>query len=118
ESSEKYALGHFFDGRASLDVGTHTHVPTADHQIFPNGTAFLADAGMTGDYDSVIGMEKEEPLRRFTRKISSSRFEPASGAVTLCAIAVETDDRTGLATRVAPVRIGGRLSQARPDFWE
>jgi hypothetical protein len=116
-SSEKYAIGHFADGRASLVVGTHTHVPTADHQIFPHGTAFLADAGMTGDYDSVIGMEKDEPLRRFTRKISSNRFEPASGAATLCAIAVETDDRTGLATRIAPVRIGGRLSQAQPDFW-
>jgi hypothetical protein len=117
-SSEKYALGHFVDGRASLVVGTHTHVPTADHQILPHGTAFLADAGMTGDYDSVIGMDKDEPLRRFIRKIGSSRFEPASGAATLCALAVETDDRTGLAARIAPVRLGGRLSQARPDFWE
>src|SRR5262249_40427419 len=101
----------------SLVVGTHTHVPTADHQIFPHGTAFVADAGMTGDYDSVIGMEKDEPLRRFTRKISSSRFEPATGAATLCAIAVETDDKTGLAMRIAPVRLGGRLSSAQPDFW-
>ena len=117
-SSEKYALGHFVDGRASLVVGTHTHVPTADHQIFPHGTAFVADVGMTGDYDSIIGMDKEEPLRRFTRKISMSRFEPASGAATLCALAVEIDERTGLATRLAPVRLGGRLSEARPGFWE
>ena len=117
-TSEKYALGHFADGRASVVVGTHTHVPTADHQIFPHGTAFVADAGMTGDYDSVIGMDKEEPLRRFTRKIGATRFEPANGAATLCGLAVEIDERTGLAARIAPVRLGGRLSEARPEFWE
>ena len=116
-TSEKYAMGHFCDGRASLVVGTHTHVPTADAQILPGGTAYLTDAGMTGDYDSVIGMDKGEPLQRFTRRISTSRFEPANGQATLCGVAVETDDRTGLATRIAPVRLGGRLAEAVPAFW-
>ena len=117
-TSEKLAMGHHLDGRASLVVGTHTHVPTADHQILPGGTAFMSDAGMTGDYDSVIGVQKEEPLRRFLTKVPSGRFEPASGPATLCGLAVEIDDRTGLAVRVEPVRIGGRLSQAVPTFWD
>jgi 2',3'-cyclic-nucleotide 2'-phosphodiesterase len=117
-TSEKQAMGFFCDGRASLVVGTHTHVPTADHQILPQGTAFISDVGMTGDYNSVIGMEKEEPLSRFLRKISGARFEPALGEATLCALAVETDDRTALAKRVAPVRLAGRLEEARPKFWE
>jgi 2',3'-cyclic-nucleotide 2'-phosphodiesterase len=117
-TSEKQAMGHFCDGRASLVVGTHTHVPTADHQILPRGTAFISDVGMTGDYDSVIGMDKDEPLMRFLRKISLARFEPAMGEATLCALAVETDDASGLARRVAAVRLGGRLQEARPQFWE
>jgi metallophosphoesterase (TIGR00282 family) len=116
-SSEKQAFAHFVDGRVSLVAGTHTHVPAADHQILPNGTAFVTDVGMTGDYNSVIGMEKEEPVRRFTTKLPATRFEPASGAATLCGIAVELDAK-GLAAKIAPVRIGGRLSQARPEFWE
>ncbi len=116
-TSEKMALAHHVDGRASLVVGTHTHVPTADHQILPGGTAYLSDAGMTGDYDSVIGVAKEEPIRRFLTKLPSGRYEPAAGPATLCGVAVETDDATGLAVRIAPVRLGGRLSQARPDFW-
>jgi len=116
-TSEKQAFAHFVDGRVSLVVGTHTHVPTADHQILPQGTAFMTDAGMTGDYDSVIGMEKEEPVRRFTKKTPGSRLEPAGGPATLCGIAVETDAK-GLAVKVAPVRIGGRLLQARADFWD
>jgi 2',3'-cyclic-nucleotide 2'-phosphodiesterase len=117
-TSEKQAMGHFCDGRASLVVGTHTHVPTADHQILPRGTAFISDVGMTGDYDSVIGMNKEEPLSRFLTKISGARFEPAMGEATLCALAVETDDASGLAQRIAAVRLGGRLEEARPQFWE
>lgn len=117
-TSEKQAMGHFADGRASLVVGTHTHAPTADHQILPGGTAFMSDAGMTGDYDSVIGMVKDEPLSRFLRRIPSSKFEAATGAPTLCGIAVETDDATGLARRVAAVRLGARLEEARPVFWE
>ncbi|HVV92813.1 MAG TPA: TIGR00282 family metallophosphoesterase [Hyphomicrobiales bacterium] len=117
-TSEKMAFAHLVDGRASLVVGTHTHVPTADHQVLPGGTAYLTDAGMCGDYNSVIGMEKDEPLRRFTRKLASGRFEPAEGEATLCAVAVETDDGTGLARWVAPVRLGGRLEQAVPAAWE
>jgi metallophosphoesterase (TIGR00282 family) len=116
-TSEKQAMGHFCDGRASLVVGTHTHAPTADHQILTGGTAFISDVGMTGDYDSVIGMQKDEPLNRFLRKIPSTRFEPALGEATLCAVAVETDDATGLARRIGAVRLGGRLEQARPGFW-
>jgi metallophosphoesterase (TIGR00282 family) len=116
-TSEKQAMGHFADGRASLVVGTHTHAPTADHQILPGGTAYMTDVGMTGDYDSVIGMGKDEPLARFLRKIPSSKFEPATGPATLCAVAVETDDATGLARRIAAVRLGGRLEEARPAFW-
>src|SRR5215813_11115721 len=116
-TSEKQSMGHFLDGKASLVVGTHTHVPTADHQILSNGTAFISDVGMTGDYDSVIGMDKEEPMGRFVRRISTSKFEAALGPATLCALAVETSDATGLATRVGAVRLGGRLEEARPAFW-
>jgi 2',3'-cyclic-nucleotide 2'-phosphodiesterase len=115
-SSEKWAIGHFADGKASLIVGTHTHVPSADHRILPGGTGFITDMGMTGDYDSVIGMEKEEPLRRFTGAIPSGRFEPAQGPATLCGVAAEIgpDGRT---KALSPVRIGGLLSPAAPDFW-
>src|SRR6266566_2202441 len=116
-TSEKQGMGFFCDGRASLVVGTHTHVPTADHQVLPGGTAYMSDAGMTGDYDSVIGMQKEEPLHRFTTGIPSGRFEPAFGVATLSGVAVETDDATGLALRIAPVRAGGRLEPATPGFW-
>jgi len=116
-TSEKQGIGFFCDGRASLVVGTHTHVPTADHQILPGGTAYMTDAGMTGDYDSIIGMQRDEPLRRFTTGIPSGRFEPAAGVATLSGVAVETDDATGLAVKVAPVRIGGRLEPALPGFW-
>lgn len=116
-SSEKMAMAHFVDGRVSLIVGTHTHVPTADHQILSGGTASLGDAGMCGDYDSVIGMEKEEPLNRFLRKLPVERMKPASGPATVCGVAIETDDATGLARRIAPIRIGGKLSPATPDFW-
>lgn len=116
-TSEKQAMGFFVDGRASLVVGTHTHVPTADHRILPGKTAFVSDVGMTGDFNSVIGMGKDEPLNRFTRKIPTAKFEPANGPATLCGLAVETDDKTGLATKVGPVRLGGMLEEARPAFW-
>jgi 2',3'-cyclic-nucleotide 2'-phosphodiesterase len=116
-TSEKQAMGQFCDGRASLVVGTHTHVPTADLRVLPGGTAFMSDVGMTGDYDSVIGMVKDEPLQRFTRRITAARFEAASGPATLCAVAVETDPVTGLAARVGAVRLGGCLEQAVPAFW-
>jgi len=116
-TSEKWALGHFADGRASAVIGTHTHVPSADHRILAGGTGFVTDAGMTGDYDSVIGMEKDEPLRRFTRRIPSGRFEPALGPATLCGVAVETGPG-GLTKAISPVRIGGLLNAAEPDFWD
>ncbi|HEY2446350.1 MAG TPA: TIGR00282 family metallophosphoesterase [Rhizomicrobium sp.] len=107
-TSEKMAMGHFCDARASLVVGTHSHVPTADAQILPGGTAYQTDAGGCCDYDSVIGMDKFEPLQRFTRKLSSARYSPATGPATMCAVFVETN-AAGLATRVEPVRKGGRL---------
>lgn len=116
-TSEKQAMGHFLDGRVSLVVGTHTHVPTADHQILPGGTAYMSDAGMCGDYDSVLGMEKDEPISRFLRKIPSGRFTPASGEASVCGVAVEVDEGTGLALAVEPLRIGGRLSQVLPSSW-
>jgi len=108
-TSEKMAMGHFVDGRVSLCVGTHTHVPTADTMILPGGTAYQTDTGMCGDYDSVIGMDKAVPVARFTRKLPTERLSPASGEGTLCAVYVETDDATGLARRIEPVRAGGRL---------
>ena len=113
-TSEKMAFGHFVDGRASLVVGTHTHVPTADHMILIKGTAYQSDAGMCGDYDSVIGMEKSTPIARFTKKLPTERLSAAMGPGTLCGVFVETDDTTGLAKRIEPVRVGGRLSQSLP----
>jgi metallophosphoesterase (TIGR00282 family) len=114
-TSEKMAMGHFCDGRASLVVGTHQHVPTGDAQILPGGTAYQTDAGACADYDSVIGMDKAEPLQRFTRKMSSQRFAPATGPATLCGVFVQTGG-TGLATRIEPVRVGGRLKPSLPEL--
>jgi 2',3'-cyclic-nucleotide 2'-phosphodiesterase len=116
-TSEKQAMGHFCDGRASIVAGTHTHAPTADLRVLPGGTAFMSDVGMTGDYESVIGMAKDEPLQRFLRRISSARFEPATGPATLCGLAVETDPESGLARKAGAVRLGGCLEQATPAFW-
>ena len=109
-TSEKAAVGAWLDGRASLVVGAHTHVPTADARILPKGSAFQSDAGMCGDYDSVIGMAKAEPLRRFVTGMPGERFAPAEGPATLCGVVVETDDATGRAVSVAPFREGGLLS--------
>jgi metallophosphoesterase (TIGR00282 family) len=114
-TSEKMAMGHFCDGRASLVVGSHQHVPTADAQILPGGTALQCDAGACCDYDSVIGMDKNEPLQRFTRKISSQRYAPATGPATLCGVFMQTG-AAGLATRIEPVRVGGRLKQSLPQL--
>ncbi|MCT4610194.1 MAG: TIGR00282 family metallophosphoesterase [Pelagimonas sp.] len=113
-TSEKMGMGHFCDGRASLVVGTHTHVPTGDAQILPGGTAFLSDAGMCGDYNSVIGMEKAEPMRRFVTGMVKNRFTPATGEATLSGVFVETDDATGKAKQIKMIRQGGRLEQASP----
>jgi 2',3'-cyclic-nucleotide 2'-phosphodiesterase len=116
-SSEKMAMGHFCDGRASLVVGTHTHTPTADYHVLKGGTAYQTDAGMCGDYDSVIGMDKAEPLQRFLRKLPIERMRPAEGEATVCGLIVETDDITGLAKRVAPIRVGGILAQTEFESW-
>ena len=116
-TSEKEAMGHFVDGRATAVIGTHTHVPTADEQILHGGTAYISDAGMCGDFDSVLGMDKQEPLTRFLTKIPTGRFAPASGEATLCGVAIEVDDQTGLARAIAPLRLGGRLSQTEPSFF-
>ena len=113
-TSEKMAIGHYFDGKASLVVGTHTHVPTSDTQILPKGTAYQSDAGMCGDYDSVIGMDKSEPLRRFITGMPGGRFSPSEGEATLSGVFLETDNQTGRATSVSPVRVGGRLAPVLP----
>jgi hypothetical protein len=113
-TSEKMAIGHMADGRVSLVAGTHTHVPTADAQILPGGTAYITDIGMCGDYDSVIGLKKEAPLERFRKKLPGERWSPAEGPATLCAVYVETDDATGRARYVAPLRLGGRLAEHWP----
>ncbi|WP_018980310.1 TIGR00282 family metallophosphoesterase [Saccharibacter floricola] len=115
-TSEKMGFGHLFDGRVSLVVGTHTHIPTADHRILPNGTAYQTDAGMCGDYDSVIGMEKNNAVRRLLKKVPTERFQPAMGTASVCGLMVETDDKTGLAVKVCPFRQGGELSAYMPDF--
>jgi metallophosphoesterase (TIGR00282 family) len=112
-TSEKMAFAHSFDGKVSLVVGTHTHIPSADAQILPGGTAYQTDAGMCGDYDSVIGMEKGVAAARYWRRVPGERLSPAEAEATLCGVFVETTE-TGLAARVEPVRVGGRLSQAMP----
>ena len=114
-SSEKMAMGHFADGRVSAVFGSHSHVPTADHQIFPGGTAYQTDAGMCGDYDSVIGMQKQPAVMRFMTKMPGERPQVAEGEATLCGILLETDDTSGLALSVEPVRIGGRLAAHLPQ---
>jgi metallophosphoesterase (TIGR00282 family) len=113
-TSEKMAFAHSFDGQVSLVAGTHTHSPTADHQVLSGGTAYVSDVGMCGDYDSVIGMRKEGAAARFWRHIPGERLQPAEGEATICGVFVETDDATGLARRIAPLRQGGRLSQIWP----
>ncbi len=113
-SSEKQVVGHLVDGRASAVIGTHTHVPTADEHILPGGTAFITDVGMCGDYLSVIGMRKEEPLQRMQSMIPNGRFEPAMGQATICGVLIDVHDRTGLATDIQPLRIGGALRTVEP----
>lgn len=96
-TSEKTAMGKYLDGRVSMVVGSHTHIPTMDARILPKGTAYQTDAGMCGDYDSVIGFDAEAPLERFLTKISKNKLKAAEGRATLCGLLVETDDATGLA---------------------
>lgn len=115
-TSEIQAMGFFLDGRATLVVGTHTHIPTGDHRILRGGTALMADAGMCGDYDSIIGVETDEPLNRFLTGVAQGRFTPAEGEATLCGVIIETEAATGLATRIEPLRVGGVLAQALPEL--
>ena len=112
-TSEKQGLGAAFDGRVTAVIGTHTHVPTADARVLPHGTAYMTDAGMCGDYNSIIGMDKNEPLHKFTARIPSSRFTPALGPATICGALIEIDDATGLAISIEPVREGARLGGVR-----
>jgi metallophosphoesterase (TIGR00282 family) len=114
-TAEKYIMGHYCDGRATLVVGAHTHVPTADHQILPGGTGYLTDAGMCGDYDSVIGMKKGPIVTRAATRLPVERKSPADGPATMCGVMVTSDDRTGLALSIEPIRVGGRLAEIIPS---
>ena len=116
-TSEKQALGHFVDGRASVVVGTHTHTPTADERILPGGTAYMSDAGMCGDYNSVLGMDTEEPLHRFLTRLPRERFEPSLGPATVGARPSAPAARPGIAGRVKRWRVGGFLAPPAPLFW-
>ena len=107
-TSEKNAIGHFFDGKATLVVGTHTHIPTNDARILKNGTAYQTDAGMCGDYDSVIGMNKENSINRFLKENSTKHY-PAIGDATLCGVIVDCDIKTGLANHIESYIFGGQL---------
>ncbi len=115
-TAEKYIMGHFCDGRVTAVVGAHTHVPTGDAHILANGTAYMSDAGMCGDYDSVIGMKKGPLVQRAATRLPVERKSPAEGAATLCGVFIESDDKTGLASRVEPIRVGGRLQRAMPTL--
>ncbi len=117
-TSEKEALGLYLDGRVSCVVGTHTHVPTSDDRVLPAGTAYMSDAGMCGDYNSVLGMQPEEPLNRFLTRIPKGRMEPSLGAGTLCGLAVEIDPKAGLALKAQALQMGGALRPRLIDFWE
>ena len=107
-TSEKIAIANYFDGKVSAIVGTHTHVPTSDARILPNGTAFQTDVGMCGNYDSVIGMEKSLAIDRFFSK--KSHLTVAEGEITICGVCVETDDYSGKSLSIEPIRIGGVLT--------
>lgn len=113
-TSEKQSLAYFLDGRVTCVVGTHTHSPTADQRVLAGGTAYISDAGMCGDYNSVLGMAFAEPVNRFLTRIPRDRFEPATGPATLCGLAVDVDDATGLARATQALRLGGALAPTEP----
>ena len=117
-TSEKEALGVYLDGRVSCVVGTHTHVPTSDDRVLPGGTAYMSDAGMCGDYNSVLGMMSDEPINRFLTRIPKGRMEPSLGPATLSGLAVEIDPKTGLAINAKALRMGGVLRPSAIEFWE
>jgi metallophosphoesterase (TIGR00282 family) len=116
-TSEKQSLAYHVDGRVTAVIGTHTHAPTADDRVLPAGTAFVSDVGMCGDYNSVLGMEIDEPIARFLTRVPRARFEPAGGPATICGLAIETDDATGLAHHAKVLRLGGVLAPTEPLFW-
>ena len=108
-TSEKMAMGYLFDGKATMVVGTHTHVPTSDHRIMEKGTAYQTDVGMCGDYNSVIGMNKDNSLKRFLKDPSASRHYPALGEAAISGVMVVGDNKTGLAKKVEPIILGQNL---------
>ncbi len=105
-TSEKMAMGYLFDGKATMLVGTHTHVPTSDHRIMEKGTAYQTDIGMCGDYNSVIGMNKDNSLKRFFKDPSGEKHYPAYGEATISGLMVTADNETGLANKVEPIILG------------
>ncbi|NBX67295.1 MAG: TIGR00282 family metallophosphoesterase [Proteobacteria bacterium] len=110
-TSEKQCMAAYVDGRVSAVVGTHTHVPTSDARILAGGTAYMTDAGMTGDYDSIIGMKRDAPLENFTKKVRTLKMEPAEGPGTLSGVVIDIDDATGKATAIEPLRLGPHLKE-------
>ena len=112
-TSEKMAMGYFFDGKATMVVGTHTHVPTSDHRILEKGTAYQTDIGMCGDYNSVIGMNRDNSLKKFFKDPSAKKHYPALGEATISGLMVEADDETGLAKKVEPIIVGGALESSK-----
>jgi len=112
-TSEKMAMGFLFDGKATMIVGTHTHVPTSDHRIMEKGTAYQTDLGMCGDYNSVIGMNRENSLKKFFKDPSARRHFPALGDATISGLMVVADDMTGLAKEIQPIILGGSLQERK-----
>jgi calcineurin-like phosphoesterase len=108
-TSEKMAMGYLFDGKATMVVGTHTHVPTADYRIMEKGTAYQTDLGMCGDYNSVIGMNRENSLKKFLKDPTAVKHYPALGEATISGLMVTADSTTGLAKKVEPIVFGGSL---------
>jgi len=108
-TSEKMAMGYLFDGKATMVVGTHTHVPTSDHRIMEKGTAYQTDIGMCGDYNSVIGMNRDNSLKKFLKYSSVKKHYPALGEATISGLMVQADDKTGLAKKIEPIIVGGVL---------
>ena len=108
-TSEKMAMGYLFDGKATMLVGTHTHVPTSDHRIMEKGTAYQTDIGMCGDYNSVIGMNRDNSLKKFFKDPSATKHYPALGEATISGLMVVADDKTGLANKVEPIVLGALL---------
>ncbi len=110
-TSEKMAMGYLFDGKATIVVGTHTHVPTSDHIIMDKGTAYQTDLGMCGDYKSVIGMNRDNSLKKFLKDPSAVRHYPAKGSATISGLFVKASDETGLALKIQPIILGGSLQE-------